>query len=99
VSGVVAGHPVLEVSLRASREGEVAGSEPVQQHGGGPDVLADGDKLAVGCRRTVGAVAEPPQQMPDGVAAQQLLLVGVGAAVDGRGDLPLQPGHLLITRR
>jgi hypothetical protein len=37
--------------------------------------------------------------MPEGVAAQQLLLIKVVAGVDGLGDPAFQSGHLLISWR
>lgn len=47
----------------------------------------------------LGAAAKPAQQVPDGVAAKQLLLGGVVAVADGAGGPALQPGQLLVTCR
>lgn len=99
VGGLGAGEPGVEVWLSCGVQGEVVAGEPVQQCGGAANVLADGDELGVGDLAALGALAESAQQVPDGVAVQQVLLVGVVAACDGVGDPAFQPGHLFVAGR
>ncbi len=72
VGRVVAGQPGVEVALPGGGEPEAAAGEPVQQRDGGPEVPLDGDGLAVGDVPAAGAVPEPAQGVPGGVAVQQL---------------------------
>jgi hypothetical protein len=69
MGGVIAGQPGVEVALPGGGQAEATGGEPVQQRDGGPDVPLDGDGLAVGDVLAAGAVPEPAQGVPDGVAA------------------------------
>ncbi len=75
------------------------GCKPVEESDRGPNLLADDDVLGVRSLTAEGAVPQPPQQVPDGVAVQQVLLVGVGAVGDGAGDPPFEPDHVLVARR
>lgn len=97
--GVIVGEPTVEIRLATARQGEVVGSQPVEQGDGGTNVLADPDELVVGCLGAVVALPESSQQVPDRVTVQQLLLVGVSAIGDSVADPPFQPGHLLVARR
>jgi hypothetical protein len=99
VGGLFAGDPGVEVSLPGGGQREVVGGEPVEQREGALDVLFDDDGLTVGGGLIGQPVTEPPQQMPDGVAVQQLLLIGIGPVVDGAGDPVFQSGDVLVSRR
>src|SRR5450759_482761 len=96
VRGVVAGQPALEVALPGTGQGEVVGGEPVEQDDGGFDASSGADDLSMGGVRAAQPVAKPPQHMPDGVAVQQLLLVGVGSGGDRLADPALQPDQMLV---
>ena len=43
-----------------------------------------------------GSLAQPPQHVPDGVAVQQLALVGVAAGSDGRSRPGFELGQVLV---
>ena len=100
VGGLRAGQPCLQVALPGGGQGQVAGGEPVEQGDGGLDVPLGGRRPGCGWRaRRRSRRTQPAHDVPDGVAVQQLLLAGVGAAGDDAGDPAFQPGHLLIAWR
>jgi hypothetical protein len=99
VGGVATGQPPFEVALAAGRQGQVLGGEPVEQDDGGPRVLVhDGVLLNRGGDAVV-AAAKPAQQMPDGVAVEDLTLAEVGPGGEDIVEEALQPGHVLIAWR
>ena len=83
-------------ACQAGGQGQAAGVQPVEQHDGGPDSLADRGELAVGRRRAVVALAQPAQQVPDRVAVQQFLIVTVTEVAKGGVDPVLEPGEVFI---
>ena len=76
VGRVRTGQPRLEIALPGGGEGQPLGGEPVEQNDAGLDVPSGGDDLAVGGAGVTDSVTQPPQDMPSGVAVQQLLLIG-----------------------
>ena len=58
--------------------------------------LADHVELAVGGLGAAVALPDPPQLVPDRVAAQQLPVPRVGALGESLGDPSLEPGELLV---
>lgn len=99
LDGVFADQPGLEVALPGGGQGEVVGGQPVKHGDGGFDVLANSEGLAVGDTGCGGAATQPPQQMPNSVASQQVLLLGVNAFGDGAIDPALESGHVLVSGR
>ena len=84
---------------RAVARVQAVGGEPVEQRDGGLDVASGGDELAVGGVGAVEPAAQAAEHVPDGVAVQQLLLVGVGSLRRWSGDPAFQPGHVLVAGR
>ena len=70
--------------------------QPIEQCDRGSDVLPDDDGLAVGGVGVACALSQPAQQVPDGVAAQQVLFIGVGAFGDGGVDPVFESDHVLV---
>ncbi len=91
MGGPVAGQPGVDVALPAGGQRHAAGGEPVQQRDGGLDVLLDADGLLVGGVHAAKPAAQAPQQVPDGVAVQQLLFVGAGLEVTAYEPLRYRP--------
>ena len=94
-----AAEPVLEVSLATRCEAEAALAEPVEQSDGGTDLGLHDGGLGVGGLLGLVSLAQPPQQVPDAVAPQQLLLDRVRASCDRGGDPALDADHVLIVCR
>jgi hypothetical protein len=65
--------------MAGAGQGEAVGGGPVEDSDGCLDVLSHDHGLVVSGRRAVDPAAEPAQQMPDRVAVQQVLLVGIVA--------------------
>ena len=80
-------------------QGEVLGGQPVEKDGGGADVLVHDGVLLVRGGLAVVAAPEPAQQVPVGVAVQDLTLVGVGAGGEDVAEKPFEAGHLLVACR
>ena len=81
------------------RPGQAPGIQPVEQGGGGADLLLHDVLLLTGDGPAVVPAAEPAQQVPGRVAAQDLPLIRVGAAVEGIRGEALQAGHQLVAGR
>ena len=86
------GDPTVEVELGAGGQSELVGGEPVHERGGGVDVAAGEGGLVGGGVGVAGALTEPSQDVPDGVAVQHLFVVGVTASSDGSGGPGLRVG-------
>jgi len=99
VRGRRAGQPVIEVGLAACAQGLVAGLQPVEQGDRGADPAHHDVVLLVSNGPAAVAAAETAQQVPGRVAAQDLPLRGVAAAVDHLAGEAFQAGHLLIAGR
>ncbi|MFI9382105.1 hypothetical protein [Kutzneria sp. NPDC052558] len=99
VCGVIVGEPAIEIGLPAGSKRQIVQGQPVEEDHRAAKVLTSRCKLVVGGIGAPDSVAQPSEQVPDSVAAQQLLLDGVRALGDGLGDTALEPGHLLITVR
>ena len=96
MSGMWAGQPFLQVTLAGGGEGEPVFGEPVEQDDGSADVTSRGCGLAAGGVSTGEPSTQSPDHVPDGVAVQQLPLLGVRSLRDDLGDPALQPGHVLV---
>ena len=99
VAGLVAGQPCVEVCLAGVGQGAAAGAEPFEQRDGGADVAFHGDQLGVGGVSAVVALPQPVQQVPDGVAVQQLPLPGIVAFGEGACDPAFEAGQVFIAGR
>ena len=99
VASLVAGQPCVEVCLAGVGQGAPVGAEPFEQRDGGADVAFHGDQLGVGGVSAVVALPQPVQQVPDGVAVQQLPLPGIVAFGEGACDPAFQAGQVLIAGR
>lgn len=97
--GPAAWQPLIEVGLPACAEGLAPGIQPVEQGDCAPDLLLHDAVLLAGDGPAVVPAAEPAQQVPGRVAAQDLPLLRVGAAVDHVGGEAFQAGHLLVAGR
>src|SRR5258708_2400529 len=86
VGGRVVAQPLVEVGLAAACQCQVAGGEPVEQGDGGADALEYDGVLLVGGGAAIVATAQPPQQMPDGVAVDALPRRWVGLAGPAGGE-------------
>jgi hypothetical protein len=62
-------------------------------------VLVHDGVLLMGGGLAVVAAPQPAQQVPVGVAVQDLTLVGVGSGGEDVAEKPFQAGHLLVTFR
>ena len=72
--------------------------QPVQEHRRGP-MFSRATGLVGRGVGAAGSLAQSPQHMPDGVAVQQLSLVGVAAGSDGRSRPGFELGQVLVTGR
>jgi hypothetical protein len=94
--GAVGGEPSVEVALPSRLQGEPVGGEPVEQLQRAAQVPHQVRGLDRGRLGAPVAAAKAAQHVPDRVAPQEVLLVGVVALPDGAGNRLLQPGHVFV---
>ena len=93
---VLTGQPGVKVTLAGVGQGVAVAGEPVHQRNRSSHVLLDDGGLAVGGVAAVVAPAQPVQQVPDRVVAQQGSLVGVVVFGEGSGDPLFETDQVLV---
>jgi hypothetical protein len=90
------GEPSIEVALLAAAQRELVFGEPVQEGDGGVGALAHRVELLDGGGVAVVSLPQSTGQVPDCVAVQHLLLLGVCLRGQGLVDEPLDADHVFI---
>ena len=81
---------------RASGERKAVCGEPIEESDRGSYVLPDEDVLVVGGVGASCTLSQAPQHVPKGVAAQQVLFIGICSLGDGGVDPVFESHHVFV---